>query len=218
MHESPRPLSARFREATAEDHRRAERRPFVQDLLRGRLGLEEYVWLLRDLVEVYEGLERGLEAGSEGLLPPPLASPALKRAPALEADLRHLHGRNWRRSVDPSPAALAYGAHLRGLARTFPRGLAAHAYVRYLGDLSGGRLVGRQVQKAFGLDPDRGLAFYAFPAIEDVDAFKARFRAALDRMDLQGDGDALVEEARHAFDRNGAIFDELQRRRASRAP
>ncbi len=218
MPDSPAPLSARFRQATADDHRRAEGRPFVQDLLRGRLDLEAYVWLLRDLLEVYQGLESGLEAAPEGALPPPLASPALRRAPALESDLRHLHGDDWRTGLEVSPPALEYGEHLRGLARSFPQGLAAHAYVRYLGDLSGGRIVGRQVQKAFGLAEDHGLAFYAFPDIDDVDAFKARFRGALDRLGPESDAEALVEEARRAFHRNGAIFEELQRRRAARAP
>lgn len=37
-----------------------------------------------------------------------------------------------------------------------PSRLLAHAYVRYLGDLSGGQIIQRRIAKAYNLDPDRG--------------------------------------------------------------
>lgn len=45
-----------------------------------------------------------------------------------------------------------------------PAPLLAHAYVRYLGDLSGGQQIKRRVQKAYGLDEEtgEGVKFFEF--------------------------------------------------------
>ena len=43
-----------------------------------------------------------------------------------------------------------------------PSRLLAHAYVRYLGDLSGGQFIRRRISKAYGLDDGAGVSFYEF--------------------------------------------------------
>lgn len=55
-----------------------------------------------------------------------------------------------------------------------PAPLLAHAYVRYLGDLSGGQVIRRRVAKSYGLDVDgdgdgRGTEFYAFKPLGGSD-------------------------------------------------
>jgi heme oxygenase len=212
MSDTPR-LSQRLREATMDDHRRAEQQPFVRELLQGRLERSAYIDFVRDLREVYVALERGLREAPEGVVPGIMLDPRLHRVAALEADLDHLHGPDWRDRLTPTDEATAYAAALDERARKAPRRLAAHAYVRYLGDLSGGQAIGRVVQRAYGLEGGRGLAFYAFPDIENTAAFKDRFRAALDALGNGSVSDELVDEAREAFRRNGAIVEALQRRR-----
>ena len=208
------PLSARLRDATRDDHRRAETRPFVRDLLRGELEREAYVCLLRDLFEIYAGLEAGLDALDPGVLPAVVTARALRRTAMLAHDLEALHGADWETALAPTAAARAYRDELEGLASSpTPHLLAAHAYVRYMGDLSGGQAIGRVVAKAYGLGPEAGLAFYSFPDIADVGDFKGRFRDALDALGRRIDSDRMVEEARAAFRRNGAVFDALQRAR-----
>ena len=58
-------------------------------------------------------------------------------------------------------------------------GLFGYAYVRYLGDLNGGQVLQRLVQRRFGLAPGQ-LRFYRFDEIEEPETFIARYRAALD--------------------------------------
>ena len=58
-----------------------------------------------------------------------------------------------------------YTARLRQLASGGPEDvqrLLAHAYVRYLGDLSGGQFIKRQLAKVYELEDGEGLSFYEF--------------------------------------------------------
>ena len=60
----------------------------------------------------------------------------------------------------------------------WPAGFVAHHYTRYLGDLSGGQLVRKALQREYGLG-EEGTAFYAFPGVA-VGAVKRRYREMLD--------------------------------------
>jgi heme oxygenase (biliverdin-producing, ferredoxin) len=82
--------------------------------------------------------------------------------------------------------------------------------VRYLGDLSGGQHIARIVRRALALDGGPGTAFYEFPGLGDLDAFKDVYRAALDALPVDDAGAArIVAEARWAFAAHAALFDEL---------
>lgn len=204
-------LSSRLRTATQDAHRQAETRPLVRDLLSGRLERGGYVLLLRALREIYASLEGGFDtAQARDLDIARFAAPELRRTPALEADLEFLHGADWRQAVTVAEAAEGYAAHLKDIAERDPVLLVAHAYVRYLGDLSGGRAMGRQVAKHYDLSGEAGVRFYRFPEIDDVDVWKTLYRGALDALSTRGRDDDLVTEAREAFAWNQRIFDDVQ--------
>lgn len=70
------------------------------------------------------------------------------------------------------PVLAVYLDRLRGLSASqdsAPR-LLAHAYVRYLGDLSGGQIIGARLRKAYGLDGLDGRRFYYFDLDHDLTA------------------------------------------------
>lgn len=203
------PLSTQLREGTQEAHQSAERGPFVQKFLRGQLERATYVRLLAALHRVYTALEAGLERHREHPVVGPIALPEVYRGPALAADLEHFLGPDWAATAPASPAAARYAERLAALSAGDPALLVAHAYTRYLGDLSGGQILGKRAGKALGLS-DAGLEFYAFREIADIPAFKAAYRARLDALPVDERGAAaLVAEANHAFAASASLFAEL---------
>lgn len=224
MPDAPEPgLAARLRDGTSEAHRAAERGPFIRAFLGARradpaapgLSRDTYRAYLVALHAVYTALEAGLERHREHPVAGPLALPYLYRAPAIAADLQTLFAAD-PPALRPVPAALALAAHLRALADRDPALLVAHAYTRYLGDLSGGQILRGAAARILGLPvapsgaETPGLAFYGFPQVPDLNACKAELRARLDALPLAPAGvTALVAEARDAFARNAAVFADL---------
>ena len=230
MPDAPEPgLAARLRDGTREAHRAAERGAFIRAFIRARrpnasgpssdptidptsdptIDTTLYRAYLVALHTLYTALEAGLERHREHPLVGPLALPHLYRAPAIAADLQTLPAPA--APEQPVPAALALAAHLRELADRDPALLVAHAYTRYLGDLSGGQILRGAAARILGVPDDGpGLAFYDFPQIPDLTACKVDVRARLDALPLApSEVNAIVAEAQGAFARNAAVFAEL---------
>ncbi len=203
------PLSARLRAGTRELHAEAERTGIMGRLLRGSVDRGEYAALLRSLLEIYEGLEEGIDRNRDHPEVAPIRWPPLYRAAALRRDLGVLLGPGGAGRVSPAVEAERYREHLEALSGgAHPGLLAAHAYARYLGDLHGGRVLGRRVAALAG----GATAFHRFP--DEVEADPAGWREAirrgLDALPLPGTlPDAVEEEARDAFRRHIRLFREL---------
>jgi len=199
------PLSVLLREGTRPEHEAAEGSSFVEDLLGGRLTAAAYVDLALQLHAVYAALEEVGELVRRTPAGAGVVFDELRRVPAIEADLAHLAGPGWRERAVPLPATAAYAAAIRaGGADVGP--YVAHAYTRYLGDLSGGQVIGRMVQRHYGV-ADQGVGFYAFPAVPKPKPFKDLYRARIDALDLTAaQRAAVVDEARAAFRHNRALF------------
>ncbi len=203
-------LADLLRDATRTLHDRAERSGVVAALIRGRARREEYALLLRNLLPPYRSLEEALgrRRGSVGI--GPLADPVVFRSAALEADLRSLAGPDWARALPVLPAGRDYAQRIAASAGSDAR-LLAHAYVRYLGDLNGGRIVARRLGQALGLPP-RALHFYAYPEVSDLAPLRDAYRRAVDRAAPHVDPEAALDEARLAFELNIALSEAVQRR------
>ena len=203
-------LALRLREGTRALHGATERAGVMPALLRGTLPALPFHRMQRNLHAVYQALEAALQRHARHPVLAPLALAQLARGPALAADLDSLHGPGWSGTLALVPAAQAYVERLQHLDRTDPPRLAAHAYVRYLGDLSGGQTLRRLVQKAYALEGDRGTRFYDFGPPERVAALVREFRAVLDALPLDDAAQqALVDEACWAFEQHVRLFTEL---------
>lgn len=206
-------LGERLKAATKDLHRAVERGPFMQALLSGRLDRGAYALLLRNLHALYRALETAMDEHAQHPAVLPLRLPGLPRVDALARDAQHLHGPAWQDELQELPATSRYRLHLQQLSAQSPQRLAAHAYVRYLGDLSGGQLLEPIVVRSLKLQAEggRGSAFYNFGSVAVADALAASFRAGLDQAGarLPDQGAAIVDEAQWAFEMHRALFDEL---------
>lgn len=144
--------------------------------------------------------------------------PELHRVPALERDLAFLLGPDWRDTITPLPTTRAYTDRIRWTVN-WPAGFIAHHYTRYLGDLSGGQVIKRVVQRAYGFTDGLGFEFYVFDQLSSLPKFKKNYRAVLDSLDLdEAEQLRVVEEVRRAYQFNNELMAELHRSSALSSP
>ena len=170
--------SVALREGTRGEHETAERSGFVELLLAGRLDRAAYADLAAQQLVVYTALGGRRRGGS--------------RTTAASCSTS---SRACRRSSRTSPTCTARTGGPRcascpprrptptgstQTADSLPR-YAAHAYTRYLGDLSGGQIIKRMLQRHYGFTPE-GIAFYDFPEIHKLKPFKDVYRERLDAL------------------------------------
>ncbi|KAL7529329.1 hypothetical protein ACHAWF_002936 [Thalassiosira exigua] len=207
-------LSHALKVGTQESHSAAENVHFVKNFINGIIDRDLYAELVAGLHHTYVVLEALLDEHAPLHFPTLHFPKELGRTAALEEDMEFWHGANWRadpRCKDPSPAVKDYVDRMTSVADHDPLLLLAHAYTRYLGDLSGGKVLSRVARRALDLDRDgNGLRFYDFPDVKSAKAFKDRYRRALDELDLTSERvGAIVAEANVAFALNMRAFEEL---------
>jgi heme oxygenase len=188
---------------------------FMTALVTGRGCRDDYVALVAQHYFVY----RAIEAATERMAADPVAarfiSPRLTRLPAIEADLDFLVGPDWRDVVRPLASTTAYVERIEQVASVWVGGFVAHHYTRYLGDLSGGRLLRSLLQRQFGFDTN-GVGLYLFAEIAEPRRFCSTYREALDQVPWDDDERArVVAEVENAYRLTTDVFAELARGRAT---
>jgi heme oxygenase len=199
-------LSQRVREQTATVHTEAEETDLMRQLAAGELPLSEYGRLLAQLQYVYAAIDAGALRWADDERVGGFFDPRLRRVEAIERDLVAL-------GVSPQPplpATQEYAARVDLVAAESPLGLVAHHYTRYLGDLSGGRVLAARLKTAYGLAPGAGLDFFEFE-VGPVPPYKQRYRERLDAL-CRDDAEEseFVDEVFRAFSLNTGVFRDLQ--------
>ncbi len=207
---APEGLAFALREGTRALHDRAERSGMVADMLKGRATRSGYGLLLRNLLPAYQALELALERRRTTPGVGRLARRELYRTAALEADLLALAGADWANALPLLPAAELYAHRVAEAAAGTGDGLAGHAYVRYLGDLSGGQILRRLLARSLGLG-EAALNFYAFPAVADIAACKRDYIQMLEALGAVLDKSCVVASAVGAFAINIEISEAVHR-------
>jgi heme oxygenase len=203
------PFSVRVREETRDDHERAERSTFVADLVGGRLPRQAFADFTSQLWVLYQALDAGAARLRNDPIVGPFLDPRLERGAALAADLEELLGPDWRDRIRPLPATTAHATRITTLADEWPAGYLAHHYLRYLGDLSGGKVMGKAAQRTYGLT-DAGVRFYRFEAIPSGREFKDHYRRLLDSAAWsEEERQRILAEVALGFRMSGAMFEEL---------
>jgi heme oxygenase len=155
-------LANRLREGTQHSHTAAENTAYMKCFLKGIVEWEPFRKLLANLYFVYSTLEEALRRHQDNPAVGPLYFSELNRTANLEKDLEFYYGENWRNEIAPLPAGQIYVNRLNEIANTDPALLIAHAYTRYMGDLSGGQALKNIIRSALNLPPDRGTGLHDF--------------------------------------------------------
>ncbi|NNN36007.1 biliverdin-producing heme oxygenase [Streptomyces sp. S3(2020)] len=201
-------FSTVIRTASHEQHVEAETSSFMSDLLGGRLGVDAYARYTEQLWFVYEALESGAGRLAADPVAGPFIQPELYRLGALERDLEHLRGADWRTGLTALPATQAYADRVRECVTEWPAGYIAHHYTRYLGDLSGGQIIRDKAERTWGFErKGDGVRFYVFEGIANPAAFKRGYRELLDGVRVDElEQQRIVTECKKAFALNTAVF------------
>jgi heme oxygenase len=201
-------LSSLLREGTAEVHKNIEKSSFLKDLFSGKVSKEVYLRYLESFFYLYNELEYSVNLKLSDKNIQKLYFPDLHRTKALYLDLIYFGGASFYPGP-PSEKTIRYIDHIKKITEKETYKIISHLYVRYLGDLSGGQILGGIIRKIFSLEKGFGDSFYSFP-IGDVDHFKNIYRAQLDSLDLEDfQKMELLEEAKLAFSYNGMMLSEL---------
>ena len=203
-------LAIALKEGTKESHSAAENTKFVASFLRGVVDYEEYRKLLTNFYYVYDTMEQRIRETEDPMVLA-VRSEDLERKEGIERDLEHYYGADWKEKQIPSEACNKYCARINEIAEERPHLLIAHHYTRYIGDLSGGKILKEITARVLNPPEGKGLDFYEFPSIPNAKLFKQNYRAVLDNLDTTtAQEKELIEEANYAFKLNMFMFDEIQ--------
>ena len=205
-------FSKELKEGTKKSHNAAENTKFVSQFLKGVLDPEEYAKLISNFYYVYSTMEECVSSSTDPYVKNLHRwNATLFRTAFISRDLRYFYGPMWRELAKPSEACNTYCYRINEVAEKDPYLLIAHHYTRYIGDLSGGKILRGIAQKALNPPVGEGLHFYDFPRIEDSKAWKTEYRTVLDGLNFdEQQKNALITEANYAFRLNMYMFDEIQ--------
>jgi heme oxygenase len=207
-------LAMSLREGTKQSHTAAENTAFMKCFLKGIVEREPFRKLTADLYFVYSTLEEEMRRHANHPVVGPMVFPELERTQKLSEDLEYYYGSNWKDEIVASPQGQVYVARIQEVSNTNPALLVSHAYVRYMGDLSGGQSLRNIARSAMNLPADKGTGLHEFDAIPTVEArreFKFRYRDTLNSLPVDDTlKQQMVDEANLAFQLNRNVFHEME--------
>ncbi|NEP58060.1 MAG: heme oxygenase (biliverdin-producing) [Symploca sp. SIO2G7] len=207
-------LASKLRQGTKNSHTAAENTAFTKCFLKGIVKKEFFRKQIASLYFVYSTLEEEIQRHRHHPVVSLIYFPELERKAKLAEDLAFYYGENWQEEIVASEESKAYMARIQEVANTEPALLVAHAYVRYMGDLSGGQSLKNIARSAMSLPPDVGTGLHEFeqiPTPEAKRAFKGKYRDALNSLPVDDTlAQKIVDEANNAFTLNRNLAYELE--------
>ena len=210
------PFSQALRERTWTGHGESEGASFMSDLMTGKGTRDDYIALVAQHYFVYEALEAAGAVFAGDPVAAPFITDQLTRLPALESDLSFLLGDSWRDAIAPLATTSRYVDRIHDIvSQRWAGGFVAHHYTRYLGDLSGGQVIRKIMQRQFGFETN-GVGFYLFDQIASPKQFKETYRDQLDAVDWDADErERVIDEVLAAYKLNTELFDDLAQAKAA---
>ena len=181
-----------LKELTWEHHKEAERQHFVKVLMSGKILEEVYAVYLYNQHQAYNILEA--IAMSEGFFDD---MPQLRRAPEILKDFNELW--TWNHKPWLCESTKKYVEYVNKELMDSPEKIAAHIYVRHMGDLSGGQMIKRKTP-----GPNRYYVFKHNEAKEYKRIVKERVESYLNLYEIN-----VLPEAIFCFESATKLFKEM---------
>lgn len=203
-------FSNALKEITWDDHEKAEYTDYLQAMLGGKLTTAGYTEMVAQHYFAYIVLEEAAEKWRNDPVGGPFVVDALNRVKPLEADLQTLLGDNWLDQIKPNEATKEYIDRMRDVCFDWAGGYIAHAYTRYLGDLSGGQILKSSLERAYNFKNNEGVEFYEFKDIPNYHGFKEEYRDLLNQADwTEEEQKRVIDEALVAYQLNTKVLVEI---------
>lgn len=189
-------------------HSEAESAPFISALMGGQLNPRAYHDYLAAFLPIYRRMESLLQARSDSIFLSYFNHRALDRSQLIENDIAHL-GSMIESTVkgEDFTSVQSYLARLSD--QLSDARLAAHHYIRYLGDLSGGQAISKLVSRHYVIPPE-ALSFYDFSSIGDIVFYKKRYRDLLNLAPISvEEKDEFLDEVTNLYRLSTDIFIDL---------
>lgn len=213
-------------DGTRKSHSVAENTAFVKGFFKGLSTRKSYGALLTSLYFIYEAMEAEFDNTAEESVRA-LDDPLLRRVESLQKDLEYFYDiplskagvspyEMIEETLSPSTATKKYIKRIRYVSENKPYLLIGHQYTRYLGDLFGGQMMGKMATRSLTLNEGKGVDFYTFEDISNVNDFITEWYSKLNALDItEQEKQDIVDEANLVFSLNIEIFEELDGSAAS---
>lgn len=203
-------LAQQLREGTTKSHSMAENVSFVKSFLGGVVDKKSYRQLVASLFFIYVAIEEQIEKNKNHEAVEFIYFSELFRTKSLIEDLKYYYGPDWENNIEASLSTQVYVNRIHNIGSNQPELLIAHAYTRYIGDLSGGQILKKIAINAMQLQDNQGTCFYDFKDISNEIEFKNMYRNSLNNIPLSDiQINQIISEANVAFNLNMKIFQEL---------
>jgi heme oxygenase len=193
-----------LKESTSELHKEAEAHPFQQAMIRGRLTYESYAGYLSQMLAVHGALESALRRNSALPAVQAVVRPHHFREHLLLEDLAGFR-------VEPEPALPATQVFIESMLLRIsgePVSILGFLYVLE-GSTNGSKFIARSVQRALGLEGNRGTKYLNPHADRQTERW-AGFKAEMARLEWNdADRGSLVCAATEMFLGIIRVSDEL---------
>ena len=194
--------------ATSDVHKEAEESALMQSIVEARISKNHYACFINVLHSIYETIENLAQCSSSNNLNS--FSRLMSRTDALAKDFFMLTDTKLEDSVFATDITNLnkYLNYLKSISNNELK-LTAHVYVRYGGDLAGGRIMYNRLKKAKW--EDSILNFYLFGGKEDFVSLRTSLHELVNSIPekFPTQESAFIEEARQSFKYNSKIMQEL---------
>ncbi|MCF0148088.1 MAG: biliverdin-producing heme oxygenase [Clostridium sp.] len=187
-------------------HKATENSGFTHRFLAKGANLESYTEYIYNLSFVYDAIETNLNKYKDLEDVKPFVTTELFRTEAIRNDVKAL-GNN--KDFEVLSSTLAYVDKINTIAENNPKLLIAHAYIKFLADLFGGRMFYSLLKEEYNVN-EEALKYYNYEGLGDMKAYTMKYLMTIAKLNLtEEEQKQFIIEVSNSYIYNISISNEL---------